>query len=137
MPVIILSTADILRSKLLDSGWASFLVSRLEGPTASAKKDSMNYVFWLSLIDAQNSEMNGKEIGARFNSKAIGMITPFLAACKGIPAKDMVAGEYDLDAAVGTKVDAKVIVDTYEGQLKNDFETFLPYKAAAGQAPAF
>lgn len=135
MPIINFSAADVLRGKLLEKGWYSFQVARLEGPTASKDKGSMNYAFILALID-KGPDLNGKEITARYNSKAMSMLIPFYAACKGLVLSDIKPESFsvDLEELVGCKVDGSVIVDTYEGQLKNDFETFLPYKKSQDRA---
>ena len=137
MAVINFSAADVLRGKLLEAGWYSFQVARIDGPKPSAGKDSMNYEVILSLID-KNADLNGKELIARGNSKAISMMIPMIVAAQGKSMSDIKpeAFQVDLDSLVGCKLDAKVVVKPYEGQLKNEFESFLPYKKAA-DAPSF
>ena len=107
----------------------------MEGPTPSKDKGSVNYVVVLSLID-NKPDLMGKEVIERFNSKAISMALPLIAASQGKAVGDFDKKDFavDLDTLVGCKVDGKVVLDTYEGQIKNEFESFLPYKKAAGAA---
>ena len=82
MPVIEFSVGDILRNKVLDKGWRSFILS-CEGPVANSKKDGVNYVVTFKLIDA-GPELDGKELVRYFSSKAMSMMLPLVAAVRGI-----------------------------------------------------
>ncbi len=132
MAIINFTKADVLKSQLLPKDWYSFQVVRVEGPTPSADKQSMNYNFICALID-NTPDLNGKELIVRGNSKWIAGMIPFIAATQGktqaeIPKEDFA---FDTEEVVGTKFDGAVIQKLYEGRLSNDFEQFLPYKKSA------
>ena len=134
MAIIKFTKADVLKSQLLEKNWYSFQVVRVEGPTPSKDKASMNYNFTCVLID-KSADLNGKELVVRGNSKWIVGLIPFIAACRGltqaeVPKDDF---EFDTEEVLGAKFDGLVIQDLYEGNLKNDFENFLPYKKSANQ----
>lgn len=140
MPVISVQTADILKSKNLESAWYSWQVTAIQGPTTNAKGDGVNYVVVINLID-HSPEMDGKEIKKTFSSKAIGMIIPLYAACKGIPLQTVLDDpkpfQLDTDDLLNKKVDGKAVVETYEGRLINKVDEFAIYKSIAGKAPSF
>ena len=139
MAVIKFSKADVLRSKNLEADtWYSWEITKIEGPTVSAKGDSYNYKFTLSLID-QSEDLNGKEINRTYNSKAISMMIPIYAAANGkkLDEIDPEAFDVDTDELVGKKVDGKYKLEPYEGNLVGKVEDYLPYKSVAGQPTPF
>lgn len=140
MPVIAVATADILKSKNLELGWYSWIVTAVNGPKTNAKGDGVNYEVVINLID-WTPEMDGKEIKKTFSSKAIGMILPLYAACKGIPLQQLLDDpkpfQLDTDDLMNKKVDGKAIVENYEGRFINKVDEFAIYKSLAGAAPKF
>lgn len=140
MPVIQFSVGDVLRSRVLEIGWKSFVVKEIK-PELSADKMSMNYIATFMLID-ENPELDGKEIVRYFNSKAISMMLPLVYASKGIKLADTMkekpeAIAIDTDEIVGKKVDCNIKQDTYQGNVKNIVEEYAPYKSMKGAGPAF
>jgi hypothetical protein len=131
MPIINLTAADRAKNKTIESKWYPALVKNISDLKASAKGDSMNVVVTF-LIDTP--EVDGKEIERAFNSKAMGMIDPFLTACND--GKEVDLGQVDLSKFEGKKIDVKVDIETYEGRLKNAVNGWLPLgKGTAG--PSF
>lgn len=136
MPIIQFTTADVLRAKLLDPGYYSFKIVKIEGPKENANKDGFNYFVFFELID-EGEGFDGKQIKHTFSNKAISMMLPLVQAVRGgekIEPKDFV---FDTDELSNTKVDGKVTQETYEGQLNNKLEVWFPYKSIVGKALAF
>lgn len=139
MPVINFTKADVLRSRNLESDkWYSWQIARVEGPKASKGGDSYNYTVVLSLID-HSPETDGKEINRMYNTKAISMMIPLIAAVKGINQDEIEADKFtfDLDELVGKKIDGKHKLENYEGSLIPKVEEYLPYKKIVGQPVPF
>jgi hypothetical protein len=137
LPVIQFTIADVLRTKVLEEGWYSFLISDVTGPTPNSKKDGVNYTITFTLIDA--GERDGKEIKRVFSNKAISMMIPLVAAARGI-TEDQIPKEgfsFDTDELVGKKIDGKATPNVYEGQINNKVEIYMPYKMSVGQKAAF
>ncbi len=131
MPIINLTAADRAKNKTIESKWYPALVKSISDLKASKGGDSMNVTVNF-LIDTP--EVEGKEIERVFNSKAMGMIDPFLTACNGGVPVDL--GQIDLSIFEGKKIDVKVDLETYEGRLKNVVNGWLPLgKGTAG--PSF
>ena len=120
MPVIQFTPADVLRSKILDTGWYGSLIKKVEA-AASKNGDSVNYT-----VTFEIENMEGKEIERYFNSKAISMLLPLIAAVTGkqIKAENF---QFDTDELVNKKVDCKVVTEIYEGRPVNKVTEFVPY----------
>lgn len=136
MPAISFNTADILRARVMEKGWKPLQITAIEGPTANSKKDGFNYTVVFTLIE--DSDLAGKEFKRVFSNKAISMMIPLIAAARGLKESDIPKEGFtlDTDELLGKKIDGLVDTDTYEGQLKNVVEVYLPYKASS-QIPAF
>lgn len=138
MPIIKVTQADVLRNKVVDAAWYGANISKIDGPSLSAKGDSYNFVVSFTLDG--KSPAPGKEIQQYFNTKAIGRIVPLLSAVRGKEVEAPGAGQelaIDTDELMNKNIDVKVSVDTYEGQLRNGIEAFLPYGNGANVAVAF
>lgn len=135
MPIINFTTADVLRSKLLDPGYYSFRIADILGPKENSKKDGFNFVFKFELID-KGEGMDGKIIDHTYSNKAMSMMLPCISAVKGaaVEPKDFV---FNTDEVLNGRVDCQVIQDTYEGQLNNKIIAWFPYKSVVGKAAAF
>ena len=136
MPIINFTTADVLRSKLLDAGYYSFIIAAVTGPKTNKAQDGFNYEAHFQLID-KGADLDGKEIKHTFSNKAISMMLPCVQAIRGgmkLEPKDFT---FDTDELLNKKVDCKIIQDTYEGQLNNKIEAWFPYKSIVGKAAAF
>lgn len=139
MALIQFSKADTLRAQDLENEkWYSWQIARVEGPKSSGKGDSYNYNCILSLIDV-NEELNGKEIGRTFNTKAMAMMIPLIAAVRGKAVSDFPkeAFDFDTDELVGKRIDGKHTLEPYEGRMVGRVETFAPYKSIVGKAQSF
>ena len=134
MPIISVTTADILKSKTLDAGWYGADITAVAGPKTSAAGDSVNFVVSFTLDD--KSPAPGKSLDNYFNSKAIGMIVPLISAVRNQPveAKDF---QLDTDELMHKKVDVKIVVATYEGSLRNNIAEFAPYGVGTSQKAPF
>lgn len=134
MPVIAFSKADVLRTKTVDTGWYEATITRIDGPKEAKSGGSLNFDVIFTL--GEKSPIPGKELNRTFNSKAISMMIPLVAAAKGEAVNEN-GFQLDTDDLLNKKVDIKVVVDTYEGQLLNKVEEFLPHGAATSKAVAF
>src|SRR5678816_1111613 len=124
MPAIVFSKADILRSQLMESQWASFDISAVTGPTKNSNGDGYNYVVHLTLTEYKpNPDLNGKEFKRTFSSKAMGMMIPLVAAVKNVDV-NTIKDEFtfDTDELKGKKVDGKISIDNFEGRHVNKVE---------------
>lgn len=124
MPVIKITQDDINRSKQPDAGWHLVNVDKFS-ENDSAKKDSKNWVYDLRILRSQSGTTNKDRFCyARFNSKAPGMIIPFVSAALD---QDVDGGtEIDLESLVGKELWVKVEDDVYEGKIQkrvNEFAT--------------
>ena len=136
MPVIQFTTADVLRAKTLEEGYYSFLISGVLGPATDKSGSGVNYKFQHTLIDV-SPEMDGKVIDINFSSKAISMMIPCIEAANGGGKVAKEGFSFNTDDVIGKKVDAKVVVEIYNGQPKNDISAWFPYKGVVGKGPAF
>jgi hypothetical protein len=136
VPVINFTVGDILRSKLLEAQWYKWQITAVAGPTPNAKKDGVNFTVTFTLIDT--GELDGKEITRTFSNKAIAMMIPLVAAARGIKVESIPKENFQLDTdeLVGKKIDGKISMDTYEGQIKNVLEDYMPYKSTSN-TPAY
>lgn len=131
MAIINFSVGDILRNKLLEPKWYSFQITKVDGPKPNSKKDGFNFDVVFTLIDA--GELDGKEIPRTFSNKAMSMMLPLVAAIRGIDLTTMnkEAFEFDTEELLNKKVDGMVETDTYNGNMKNVVDTYMPYKSAS------
>lgn len=138
MPVINITKADVLRSKVLPAQWYSWEIRGVEGPEKNAQGDGLNYVVIFSLID-QTADLNGKEIKRTFSSKALGMIVPLVAAARGIKMEQVPIEDFSFEFSelVGKKIDGLCKQDTYNGNLNNKVEEYAVYKSIAGTPTPF
>lgn len=122
MPIIKITAADVLKSKTLDAGWYGSEIIKVESSSTTTEKGpSINYILTFLI---ENSE--GKEIERYFNSKAIGMICPLIAAATGKQIKPE-EFTFDLDELLHKKVDSKLEVDIYQGRPTNKINEWVPY----------
>lgn len=136
MPIIKFTTADVLRSKLLDKGYYSFQIMPIGAPVQNAKQDGFNFNVVHQLIDTGEG-LDGKEIRHTFSNKAISMMLPMVSAARGgvkIEPSDFQLDTSELD---NCKIDCEVIQDLYEGNWNNKIVNWYPYKSVVGKAPAF
>jgi len=128
MPIIKVTQADLLKSKLLDPGYYGSQIIKVSGLEKTKDGKSLNVVITFRIDEV------GKEIDHYFNSQAFGMISPLH---KAVFNKEMKEGEFDTDTLNMKKVDCKIIVDTYQGSLNNKIEGWLPYGTGKEQKTHF
>ena len=121
MPIIKMTPADILKGKLLDAGWYSAKIVKVEDWTPSKDKGSLNLPVTFEIEGS-----GGKEITHTFNNKAIGMVAPLIAAIRSVKELKPEQLEFDTVELLGKKVDVNIIQDTYNGMLNNKIAGYLP-----------
>lgn len=120
MPMIDFTQDDLNRGKIVEPGWYILEIGNLEEKT-STKGDSTNWTFEDSKVVANaetgSTEFAGVPLAIRFNSKAKGFMIGFFSALLG---EEVQPGQrFDLNAAVGKRIIANVINDTYDGRVVN------------------
>lgn len=134
MPSISMPVSDLLKGQLHTSGWkkgeVTFVTSK-----ESKDKQSMNYEFGFKY--AENNEE--REITGRFNSKALGFMTPFLAAIANLSVKDFAAEmakkgdtvkfDWEPSSFGGKKLQVKIENKPRQdnGQLKSEITDYAPF----------
>lgn len=122
-----ISKADLAKSIPIETGWKKFII---DTPYAKPSKDnqSVNYIVPHILAD----DPNGRVIEHNFNSKAIGMIAPFLAGLSGKPLQEVLAGikdstiDIDLESFKGKTIMGKVEHQMYEGRIMSRITDWCP-----------
>lgn len=118
MPIIKVTQADLLKSKLIDPGYYGATIVKVSGLEKSKDGKSANQIITFRIDGI------GKEIDHYFNSQAFGMMSPLY---KAVFLKDMPEGEFDTDEFLGKKVDVKIFTDNYQGSLNSKIEGWVPY----------
>ena len=124
MPVVKITQDDINRSKQPDAGWHLMRVEKLT-ESDSSKKDSKNWTFDCVILRSQAGSHNAGRFGyARFNSKAPGMLIPFISALTD--SNDIGPTEVDLNDLVGKEFWGRIDDDVYDGKIQkrlNEYAT--------------
>lgn len=144
MAVIKVTRGDLLRGQNLENEkWYSFQVNNVEGPVANANKNGFNLHLTFSLID-QSEDINGKEIAyilpINGNGKSylgMPMTQQLIAAAMGKKLSEMPKEEFEFDTDIfkGAKVDAKNVIEIYQGNPVSKLGAFLPYRSASNSTP--
>ena len=122
MPIIKFTPADVLRGKTLEAGWYGSEITKIEtSATTTDKGPSLNYIVTFLIEGA-----DGKEVDRYFNSKAIGMMCPLIAAATGKVIKPEEFA-FDTDELLHKKVDTKLEVEMYQGRPSNKPTEWVPY----------
>jgi hypothetical protein len=122
MPIIRFTPADVLKAKTLEAGWYGSEIIKIDSAsTTTDKGSSINYIFTFLI---ENSE--GKEIERYFNSKAVGMMCPLIAAATGKIVKPE-NFDFDTDELLHKKVDSKLDVEIYQGRPQNKINEWVAY----------
>ena len=126
MPILRLTPADILKSKVLDDAGYGMECKKVSDWLPSADKQSTNCTVTFVL---ENTD--GKELDYLINSKGMGFHTGLIAVMIGKSLKEVQAKpellEADTDLWPGKKVDGHVIQDSFNGRPNNKISEFLPY----------
>lgn len=124
--IIKLTKADLLKGQPIPPKWYEAEIKKIEHK-ASKDATSLNYVYTFSIPSA-----NDAEIDHYFNSKAPGMMAPFIAAVLRKTLAEIIEGmesgtlDFDTDMPVGKKLMIDVRNEPYEGRLTNKIAAFLP-----------
>lgn len=119
MPVINVTQADILKTKVYDAGWYGATIAKVSDLTTAKSGTSMN----LTITFALEGAAQGKEITETFNSQMWGKLAPLFFAATG---KQQDPGQWDTDVLAGKKVDVQLYIDNYNGNLNNKISNYLP-----------
>jgi hypothetical protein len=135
MAIIQFNAKDILMSTVLEGGkWYGCKVTAIAGPTVSNAGDSFNYVVDFTLDD--KTDVPGKVVPGRYNSKMIGKMIPLVSAIRGAKVEPK-SFALDTDEILGKDVDVKMAVEIYEGNPKNEPAEFAPYGKGTDQKSPF
>lgn len=128
--IVKLTKADLMKGQTITQGWYKAQIINFVCKPPKNSNDSMNYIPTFKLEDGPHKDA---ELDRTFNSKAIGMMGPFIAAVEEKNLQDIMKAigdgtlEFDTEASVGKKLQIKIINEPYEGRLVNKVEGFLPY----------
>lgn len=147
MAIIRFTEADKLAGKILEKGAYSAVISKINGPMASASKKSVTYETSFQLTKAPYA---GKELDIFFNSEtsANGMLgtRQYCPHSKLLNVKaavqnvlfDQVNLDIDTDELINQPLDIIVDIVTSEGNLMNIITGFVPTgKGAAATSGPF
>jgi len=128
MSIIKITANDILRGQPLDPDWYKARVADVN-MKQSSKGDSTNIVITFEI------EKDGRTMDHYFNSKAMGFMVPFLSVINGTAQIKAAAAarqdlQIDTSELVNKKLQIRLEMDTYQGNLKNKIVDFLPYEAS-------
>lgn len=127
MPIIKVTAADLAKTLNLEPGWYGAKIVKVELPKPSKDGQSINFVMEY-LIEHPSK----KEIPVTYNSKLIGKIgEPY----KAVFGKPMPEGDFDIDVFLGKQLDVKVAPVTYNGNLIDNIQAYLPYKKSKDAVP--
>ena len=131
MPIIRITEADIQRNKVLDPGWYTLEVMKVEDLVAAKTGTSSN--LWITFkIDGTD----GKEIRHNYNSMMFNEMVSLYEAVEG----QKMTGTTEFDPAdwVGKKADNKLETKVYEGRISNDVTpSWLPAGQGKNQKSPF
>jgi hypothetical protein len=133
MPLLKLTPADILKSKVLEDSWYGLTCKSVSDWLPSADKQSTNCTVKFIVEDS-----DGKEIDYVINSKGMGFHTGLIAVMIGKSLQEVQKKpellEADTDLWPGAKCDGHIVQDSYQGRANNKIAAFLPYGKGRAQA---
>jgi hypothetical protein len=118
--IINIPKGDLAKGIPISEGWKLFSLTETF-PKPSKDQGSINYYVHHKLID----DANERTIEHNFNSKALGMMAPFIAALQNKTQQEvldsMESGDlsFDLQQVVGQKILGKVEHSTYQGRIQS------------------
>lgn len=130
---------DLLKGQLHAEGWYDGKITYVT-EKESKDKQSMNYEAGFEYATATGDT---REIGLRFNSKAMGFMSPFLAALAGMSLKDFakamaakgteVTFEWTPENLTNKKLQCKIKNNPRNdnGQLKSEVVDYAPFGTKA------
>lgn len=126
MAVIKVTQADLSMNTVLEAQWVGATITKVEGPSRASSGKSNNYYITYTL--SENCDAPGKEVQVVYNdTRGLGNLHPVFAAVRGISLKEMKVGEtLDTDELIGSELDVHVIPDTYNNNIKQGIDGYLP-----------
>lgn len=131
MPILKFTKADLLKGQTIKPDWYKCEVMGIVLKTPkTGSGDSINYVVTIKLPG-----LDGQEMDHTFNSKAMGLMAPFIAACLGKKLKEITDAldqgvlDFDTDLQTGKKLQVKIKNEPWEGRMTNKAEDWLPEDA--------
>lgn len=112
---------DLLKSKVIEPNWYPVEVVKVDEHPSKAG-DSTNWDVHLEVLAPES--IAGVTIIRTYSEKAPGFAAEFLTACGANLTED--GGSFEMGAAVGKKIQAKVINEMYNGTMRNKAESFRP-----------
>jgi hypothetical protein len=122
MTIISFTDSDLLRNKVVEPGWYTLDIQghRTWTPTKDGQSNNCHFDTVIEK-NAENgsTEFSGVPIVLQFNDKpgARGFLEGFLRGGLGVDVQSNT--RYNLNSAVGKKIDAFIGNDTYNGRLVN------------------
>lgn len=130
--MISIPKGDLAKGIPITNGWAEFEIT---SAYAKPSKDgnSVNYIAVHKLV----GDVNEREVLHNFNSKAIGMIAPWIAALSGKTVQEILDSittgtlSFDFESTIGKHLMAKVNQEIFEGRIVTKLSDF----ASMGKVP--
>lgn len=110
--------SDLAKGIPVPHGWQTFLLTEVFSKPSS-NGQSVNYI----VVHRLKDDPDEREINHNFNSKALGMMAPFIAALAKKTVKEVLDGistgalEFDLESVKGQVVLGKVEPEEYQGRV--------------------
>lgn len=136
MPVLSFTQADVLATKIIESGKYPAIVCKIE-QKASKEKTSTHFFVDFRIIDGP---YKGKELSIVANTKTkdpsyltgFGYMVPtavFMQIDAAIKRKPVAEGNVDTDELLNQPLDIMVTADAFDGVLVNLVKSFKPYQS--------
>lgn len=128
--IVKITKSDLQRGKVLSPNWYRVLVVGHDVRHAKSDANSLNYVYTLRFPSVDNYELD-----IQFNTKALGMVAPFIAAIRNTNVQEIINSmkddsfDWDTDEALGKELQVKVSNEPWEGRLTNKVKEYLPVGA--------
>ncbi len=109
--------SDLAKGITIEAGWQPFTIGK-PYPKTSKDQKSVNYV----VPHILDNDINGRTVDHYFNSQALGMMAPFIAALSNLTVKEVLEAmktdtlEFDLEAIEGKKILGLVKHEEYQGR---------------------
>jgi hypothetical protein len=134
--IIKMDRGTILANQPITPGWYKGKVKRVGPHEVSAARVDAKITLEFDDPALKADDRFVDNIFYNATGKGIGFVVSYMAAIKGIPAKEIAdqlergeAIDFDIDKTAGEPVMFKVINNQFEGRLQNRIDGFLPYNA--------
>lgn len=119
--------SDLAKGIPISNGWTEFEITAAFAKN-SKDNQSVNYIATHKVVN----DVNEREIDHNFNSKALGMMAPWIAALANKSVQEVLnaittgALNFDFESTIGKKVMGKVEQQIYEGRTISKIVDFAP-----------